>query len=124
MLVRYILGLNFIAVGIGHFVAPEPFVSIMPPYLPWHLELVYISGVFEILGGLGILIKPVRKAAAWGLIALLIAVYPANIHMLVNEVYLDGLPKSKLGLWLRMPLQFIWMYLVAWSCHLIGSRKT
>ena len=112
------MGVNFAVVGIAHFIWPEPFVSIVPPYLPAHLTLVYVSGVFELLGGLGILFGPYRKLAAWGLIALLVAVYPANIHMLVNDVYIDGLPKSRLGLWLRMPLQFVFMASIYWSCGL------
>ena len=83
----------------------------MPPYLPAHLELVYISGVFEILGGLGLITIRYRTIAAWGLIALLITVYPANIHMLINEVYLPDMPREK---WLvtRMPLRFMlgWLF--------------
>jgi len=121
--VRYFLAANFIGIGVAHFVWPAPFVAIMPPYLPLHLELVYLSGVFEILGGVGIVIKSTQKLAAWGLLALLLAVYPANIHMLMNEVYIEGLPKSKLGLWLRMPVQFVWMFLVAWSCEIAFKRK-
>jgi uncharacterized membrane protein len=120
---RGFLAANFIAIGVAHFLGPQPFVAIMPPYLPLHLELVYLSGLFEILGGLGLVIPRVRKYAAWGLIALLIAVYPANIHMLVNEVYIEGLPKSKLMLWLRMPVQFVLMFLVAWSSEL-GRKRT
>ena len=115
---RFVLGVSFFGVGVVHFVTSDPFVSIMPPYLPWHLELVYLSGIFEILGGLGILLERTRRFSAWGLLALLVAVYPANIHMLVNDVYIEGFPKSRLGLWLRMPLQFGWMFLVYWSCNL------
>ncbi|MGB0647565.1 MAG: DoxX family protein, partial [Bradymonadia bacterium] len=92
---RIVISGFFVSVGIHHFIDPTPYLVIMPPYLPAHLELVYISGVFEMLGGLGLLIKRVRMFAGWGLIALLIAVYPANIHMLINEVYLPDMPKEK-----------------------------
>ena len=88
---RWFLAASFVAVGVGHFTNPAPFVSIVPPYLPEPLALVYISGFFEILGGIGLLIPQTRRAAGWGLLALLVAVYPANIHMLVNEVYLLSL---------------------------------
>jgi uncharacterized membrane protein len=87
----------------------------MPTYLPWHLELVYLSGVFEVAGGIGILIPRLRKTAAWGLIALLVAVYPANIHMLVNEIYLEGMAHDKWILWARMPFQFVFAALVSWT---------
>jgi len=79
---------------------------------------VYISGFFEILGGIGLLLKFSRRAAAWGLICLLIAVYPANIHMLVNEVYLEGMRQEKWLLWIRMPLQFVMAAGVLWTANI------
>ena len=112
---RTILAISFIVVGILHFTNPAPFVSIMPSYLPWHLELVYLSGVFEILGGTGLLIPFTRRWAMWGLIALLVAVYPANINMLVNVIYLDDMPQERWILWVRMPLQFFIGWGVLWS---------
>ena len=120
---RVILGLSFAWVGVQHFVNPEPFVGIMPPYMPWHLELVYVSGVFEILGGIGLLLPRTRRMAAWGLCALLVAVYPANIHMLVNDVPFGDLPADPLLLWLRMPMQFVFGLGVAWTGGL-WPRKT
>lgn len=121
LLTRLIISTFFISVGVHHFVDPTPYLAIMPPYLPAHLALVYISGVFEILGGVGLFLKTTRAFSAWGLIALLIAVYPANIHMLVNEVYLPDMPKEKWLLWLRMPLQFILGWLIYWTNDL--SKK-
>lgn len=112
---RVPFALSFVGVGVLHFLTPQPFVSIMPPYLPWHLELVYLSGLFEALGGVGLLIPKTRRSAAWGLIALLIAVYPANIHMLVNDIYLDDMPRERWLLWARMPLQFVMALGVLWS---------
>jgi uncharacterized membrane protein len=79
------------------------------------LELVYISGFFEIAGGLGLLAPQTRRPAAWGLLALLVAVFPANIHMLVNEVYLPDMPREPWLLWARMPLQFVMAAMVAAS---------
>ena len=103
---RWLIAGSFVAVGVEHFRQPQLFVGIVPPYLPSHLALVYISGVFEVLGGVGLLWSRSRRFAGWGLIALLIAVYPANIHMLVNDVYLEGMARERWLLWLRMPLQF------------------
>ena len=112
---RTLIALSFVAVGVKHFTDADLFVSIVPPYLPWHLELVYLSGVFEILGGLGLLFERSRKPAGWGLLALLVAVYPANIHMLVNEIYLDGMPEEKWLLWARMPMQLLFALAVSWA---------
>ncbi len=119
---RWFLAASFVAVGVGHFTNPAPFVSIVPPYLPEPLALVYISGFFEVLGGLGLLIPQTRRAAGWGLLALLVAVYPANIHMLVNEIYLDGMPRERWLLWLRMPLQFLMAGGVLWASELWPPR--
>ena len=89
--------------GVSHFTNTEFFVAIMPPYLPAHLELVYLSGVFEVLGGLGILVPKTRRLAGFGLIALLVAVYPANIHMALNPEQFVPEGGSAVGLYVRLP---------------------
>ncbi|SNC77031.1 Uncharacterized membrane protein [Hymenobacter gelipurpurascens] len=106
---RYPLALLFIGAGITHFTSPEKFVRIVPPYLPAPLLLVYISGVAEIAGGLGLLLPATRRLAGWGLIALLVAVFPANVYML--QAHGAGLPVPLWALWLRLPLQLV---LIAW----------
>ena len=109
------LTLFFVAAGIGHFVNTDFYLSIMPAYLPAHLELVYVSGVFEILGGLAVLPLPTRRLAGYGLMALLLAIFPANIHMALNpENYLAaGIPLW--GLYARLPLQFVCMGWAWWA---------
>ena len=104
----------FVAVSVLHFVNPHFFEQIVPPYLPGALALVYISGYFEIPGGCCIMIPNVRRAAGWGLIALLVAVFPANIHMAVNDVHVDGVATPPLFLWLRLPLQLVFCAWVWW----------
>lgn len=104
----YIMSLLYTAAGIYHFVKPRMYVKIMPAWLPAHLQLVYISGLAEILLGLLLLPAGTRSFAAWGIIALLIAVFPANIQMMLNY-YHKNLP----GFWItlaRLPLQaaLIW----------------
>ena len=102
----------FVVAGALHFVSPETYERIMPPYLPLHRELVYLSGALEIAGGLGLLHERTRPAAGIGLILLLLAVWPANLQML-----LDARATGKSGayvalLWARMPLQVLLMYWV------------
>ncbi len=109
---RVLLALLVIIAGTLHWLTPRPFLQMMPAFLPYPLELVYISGVFEILGGVGLLIPRVSRAAAWGLILLFIAVFPANINMAVNDIVIDGLPHNLLAYWLRLPLQGV---LIAWA---------
>ncbi|MBW4694903.1 MAG: DoxX family protein [Lyngbya sp. HA4199-MV5] len=111
-ILRVVLAISIITVGIIHFAKPAPFVKIMPPQLPYPLELVYISGFFEILGGVGLLIPLVSVAAAWGLIALFIAVFPANINMTINNIELEGIPHNPALYWARLPLQAV---LIAWA---------
>lgn len=82
----------FIAAGINHFVSPGVYLKIMPDYLPWPLPLVYVSGFFELLGGVGLAVPRMRRAAGWGLIALLVAVFPANVDMLMNADQFPTIP--------------------------------
>tara|TARA_B100001769_G_scaffold178119_1_gene140610 strand:- start:875 stop:1303 length:429 start_codon:yes stop_codon:yes gene_type:complete len=98
----------FINVGIDHFVNPDFYLSIMPPAFPLHIEAVYISGIFEILGGIGVLIPKFRRFSGWGLVALLIAVYPANIYMAISPDTFPDIPVS--ALYFRLVLQFIFFY--------------
>lgn len=109
---RVILAIFFISVGIMHFVRTSFFMAIMPPYLPYHLELVYISGIFEMLGGIGILVPQVRKWAGYGLILLLIAVFPANVQMLINAVKASESTATIIVLILRLPIQPLLIYWV------------
>jgi uncharacterized membrane protein len=96
---------------VSHFVNPAFFMAIMPPYLPWHRELVLLSGVAEVvLGGL-VLPTRTRRLASWGLIALLVAVFPANVHMALNPELFATIPSWLL--WARLPLQGVmgwWVY--------------
>lgn len=111
---RVILAVSIIIVGMTHFVVPQPFVKIMPPQLPYPLGLVYLSGFYEILGGIGLLVPPVSQAAAWGLILLFIAVFPANINMAVNHIKIETIPYSD-SPWLqaiRLPFQAVF---IAWA---------
>lgn len=111
-ILRGILCVSIIVVGITHFLKPEQYARIVPPQLPNPVELVYISGFFEILGGIGLAIPYVSVAAAWGLIALFIAVFPANINLAVNNIQIDGIPHSPLLYWVRLPFQAV---LIAWA---------
>ena len=109
----WLLALNMVGVGVAHFVAPEPFVMIVPEWLPAPLWMVWISGVFEVLGGLGLLVPRTRVLAAWGLVALFIAVFPANINQAVNGIQFDPAnPMPAWGPWARLPLQFLF---IAWA---------
>ena len=107
---RYVFAVFFVLAGANHFRVPAFYLNIMPPYLPWHLSLVYISGVAEIGLGLLLLFRRRSVVAAWGLIALLIAVFPANLHMAMHQELYPSLPS--LGLWLRLPIQGV---LIAWA---------
>ena len=119
----WILGGVFIAAGVNHFVATSFYMKMMPPYLPAHLLLVQISGVAESLGGLGVLIPRTRRAAGWGLIALLIAVFPANVQM-TFDAFATGAPLLWQGVTvLRLPFQALFVYWV-WSATQPRPRKT
>jgi uncharacterized membrane protein len=112
---RGLLGAGMIGIGIAHFAMPEPFVKMMPAALPWPLFLVYLSGAAEIAGGAGLFVPRLRRAASWGLIALYVAVFPANLNMAINQIPLGEFRPSSFALWARLPLQvvfIVWAYLV------------
>lgn len=104
-----LLSAFFTLAGLNHFRSPELYLRIMPDYLPQPLALVYLSGFFEIVGGLGMIVPGLRAAAGWGLIVLLIAVFPANVHMLIHADQFPSLPYWILVI--RLPLQGL---LIAW----------
>ena len=106
---RAVLGVFFIGAGANHFWHTDFYVAIMPPYLPWHLALVLISGAAEMGLGALLLVPRAARPAAWGLIALLIAVFPANLHMALHTDLFPWAPPA--ALWLRLPLQGV---LIAW----------
>lgn len=107
---RVLLAGFFAFAGVMHFVKPELYAAIIPPWLPNAPLLVALSGAFEILGGLGVLAPRTRRAAGWGLIALLIAVFPANVQMLHLAYVFNASTLWKAALWFRLPLQLplIW----------------
>jgi len=107
---RWLLGILFILAGLNHFRSPDFYINIMPPYLPWHRELVAISGVAEIALGALLLLPRWAVSAGWGLIALLVAVFPANVHMATHPALYPSI--SPTALWLRLPVQGL---LVAWA---------
>ena len=109
---QLLLAALFAFAGVMHFVAPARYIAIVPSRLPNAPLLVIISGICEILGGLGVLLPQTRRLAGWGLIALLIAVFPANIHMLQLAYANDGTTLWKAVLWFRLPLQLLRLWWV------------
>lgn len=110
-LLRVIFSVALIIVGITHFIRPEQYARIVPPVFPAYIS-VYVSGVFEILGGIGLMIPSVSVLAAWGLIALFIGVFPANIYMTLHNIKIEGIPQNQILYWARLPLQAV---LIAWA---------
>ncbi|HEU0177090.1 MAG TPA: MauE/DoxX family redox-associated membrane protein [Blastocatellia bacterium] len=106
---KYLFAACFIFAGFNHFRDPGFYLGIMPPYLPWPSALHLIAGFFEFVFGAMLLIPRYQKLAAWGLVALLLAVYPANIHMAVHH---DLYQLPMIFHWIRLPLQFV---LIAWA---------
>ncbi|HEY4263555.1 MAG TPA: DoxX family protein [Schlesneria sp.] len=106
------MGGLYVTAGVAHFVLTKTYEGIMPDYMPAHHELVLLSGAAEIAGGVGVWVPQTRRAAALGLVVLLVAVMPANIWMVQHPERYPGVPLWVL--WLRLPLQLplIWW---AWS---------
>ena len=103
-----------VAVGVLHFADPSGFVKIVPAWLPAPLLLVHLSGFFEVAGGAGLFFARFHRAAAWGLIALYVAVFPANVNMAVHDIQPVGGHIPQVLLWLRLPLQGALIALAWW----------
>jgi uncharacterized membrane protein len=109
----WLMGVLYILAGINHFREPGFYLPMMPPYLPWHPALVFLSGVAEVVVGVGVLIPTMRRLSAWGAMALLIAVFPANLHIALNNVPIGGAAEGAgMWNWLRLPLQGV---LIVWA---------
>lgn len=122
LLSKIAMSLLYIAAGLNHFINPFLYSRIMPPWLPEPMFLLYISGFFEILGGVMLWNKRFQPWAAWGLILLLIAVFPANIHMALHPELTPSIPEWLL--WVRLPLQ---IPLILWAVtftHLSSSKSS
>ena len=107
-LTRTLCGSGFIAAGLLHFLATERYEAVMPPYVPAHRKMVLASGAAEIAGGAALLVPGLERPARWWLLALLVAVFPANVHMAVNADDIKGLPPVPgWVLWARLPFQAV-----------------
>lgn len=109
---RWVLTVIMVGAGVYHFVNAPSFIAMVPEALPAPAALVYISGIAEIAGGLGLILPRTRKLAGWGLVLLYICVFPANVNMAVNQLPLGGDPVPSWALWARLPLQLV---LIAWA---------
>jgi len=117
---RWLLAAGFVFAGVMHFVVTAQYERIMPPWLPLHRELVLLSGVCEAAGGIGLLVPRTRRAAGVGLVLLLVAVFPANVQMLLNARASHASPTAQALLWARLPLQ---LALIAWVAAAAGLRR-
>ena len=111
---RGLLGVLMVASGILHFANPEPYLMMMPDYLPWHAALVMLSGVAELLLGVALFVPKLRSLAGWGVVALLIAVWPANIWMASEGIQPPGMEMSTPVAWIRVAMQVVFIYW-AWA---------
>jgi uncharacterized membrane protein len=120
---RIVLAVLFVVAGVLHFVVPQAYARIVPPYLPAPLLLVYLSGVAEIAGGAGLLVERARRAAGIGLVLLLLAVWPANLQMALDARAGDASATAQALLWARMPLQLAMIAWVMWAAD-VRRRAT
>ncbi len=120
-ILKWLFGMLFALAGANHFFNTEFYVAIMPPYLPWHAALVYASGAAEIILGVALLFRRVERLAAWGMIALMVAVTPVHIQMAIHpELYPDYTPAA---LWGRLLLQGVLIGLAFWFTR-VPSNET
>lgn len=115
----WLLATLFVVSGVLHFLHPAPYIRIVPPFLPAAPLLVLVSGAAEVVGGVGLLFAGTRRVAGIALIILLLAVWPANLQMLLNARAAGASPASEVVLWLRLPLQLL---LIVWVWRATRAR--
>ncbi len=120
---RWLAAIGFLLAGAKHFYRAEFYRQIVPPMFPSPAALIAIRGVVEIIGGVGLLIPRLRRAAGWGLIALLIAVFPANIYMAISPRFAEQLHFQPWVLWLRLPMQVLFIWWI-WFVALASSGRS
>nr|WP_241988356.1 MULTISPECIES: DoxX family membrane protein [Halorubrum] len=111
------MGATYVTAGVAHFLIPERFAEAVPPSFPRPVGLVYLSGIAEILLGIGVAWPRTRRPSAWGIVALLVAVFPANVHLARGDVIEDLVPDrlagpARLAAWVRLPFQAV---LIGWA---------
>ena len=117
-----LMGVFYILAGANHFRDSGFYVPMMPGYLPLHLPLIFLSGLAEMVLGAAVLLPPLRRPAAWGIILLLIAIFPANIHIAVHNVPLGGAQQGAgIWNWVRLPLQGV---LILWAWWYTQAEET
>jgi uncharacterized membrane protein len=113
----YVMGPLYVVAGVLHFLVPETYAGVIPPAFPEPIALAYLSGLAEIALGLGVLVPRTRRLSAWGLVALLLAIFPANVYMATSDIVVGQVTGStrvlaRLAVWARLPLQAV---LVLWA---------
>jgi len=123
-ILRVLLAALFLYAGVLHLTNPDLFLPIMPPWIPFHLPCIEISGVFELLGGIGLLVpnRRVQILTGWGLVLLLVAVFPANIYMAADNIKIHGIPSQPWMGWARLPLQPL--LIVLWVTRIWPQNRT
>ena len=114
LLTIYFMSISYTYVGVRHFIDPDFFLAIMPNYLPFHLGFVYLSGVAEVSFGVLLFFKKTRTFASYGLIILLISVFPANLHLVESELSQSILGVTKNQTIMRLPFQILFISLAYW----------
>jgi len=120
LVIRILLAALFVFAGTAHLLSPRLFLPIMPPWVPFHLPCILLSGIFELAGGIGLLIPNphVQFWTGWGLLLLLVAVFPANIYMAQMQIKIGGFPSQSWMGWARLPLQPLLMLGISWVTHI------
>ena len=109
------LSAMFLLAALGRLATPETLVAMIPASLALRYEALYVSGIFEVIGAVGLLVPGLRRVAGLGLALLLVLVFPANVYVALNNLQIDGYPGSPLYQWARLPIQAVLIWLALWT---------
>jgi uncharacterized membrane protein len=114
-IIRIVMGVMFIGMSSLHFVAVETELKIIPEFLPFRRTALYLTGLWEIIGGIGLLIPRWKRVSAWSMVGLLLVVFPANIYHAITDIRSGRFAKTRFYHWIRFPFQAVFIWLVLWS---------
>ncbi len=119
---KYILGIYLIGMGFGNFFEFEEFIRVVPSYIPYPGMMIWVTGIFEILGGIGLLLPSTSRLMAIVLLVLFAAVFPANLHMAMSNIPGEGFPVPSWIMWAKIPIQIV---LIGWAIWMVqgGDNK-
>jgi uncharacterized membrane protein len=116
-ILRILFGVMFIGMSSMHFIASETELKVIPEFLPFRRTALYLTGIWEFIGGIGLLVPRWKRFSAWNMVGLLLVVFPANVNHAIKDMRSGRFAETRLYHWIRLPAQAVFIWVVLWSTN-------